>query len=345
MLALTSVSKIFQLTNKPGCCWRICLLKRKHSFGVSCMKKFLVKVLFFVLPVLSAAVIIEIALRKIPNDYVLKRDYLDAHSNEIETLILGTSHNFYGLDPVYFTGKTFNAAYLTQTLDYDYAIIKKYENKLTSLKTVVLDISYFSLYGRLETSFWIKNYVIYYGMFNTARSANDCFEILNSNGFRNCGRLYRYYIKKEIPLRSTDLGWGKDYTYNPRQNLAASAKDAAKRHTRDTRLEKNKLNFESNCSTLQAIIDWAKQKNIQLLLLTTPAYTTYREAIDTTQLNTTIKKVNELAAKTTHCRYFNLLSDTTFTRADFFDSDHLDEAGAKKLSFLINEKINAAVKQ
>lgn len=305
----------------------------------SCMKKFIIKICLFLLPVLFAVVLTEIALRKIPNDYVLKRTYLDAHSNEIETLILGTSHNFYGLDPVYFTGKTFNAAYLTQSLDYDYAIIKKYENKFASLKTMVLDISYFSLYSRLETSFWIKNYVIYYGMTNTGRSVNNYFEILNGNGFQSCSRLYRFYVRKIVPIRCTGLGWGKDYKYSNRKDLAASGKQSAKRHVRNISLEKNKMNFEINYTTLQSIIDWAKQKNIQLVLLTAPAFKTYREALDSSQLNSTTKAVNELVTKNKNCSYLNLFSDTTFTEADFFDADHLDETGAKKLSVLVNEKI------
>ena len=304
------------------------------------MKKFIIKICLFLFPAFFLAVLIETGLRKIPNDYLVKRNYLDAHSNEIETLILGTSHNFYGLDAVYFTGKAFNAAYLTQSLDYDYAIIKKYENKFASLKTVVLDISYFSLYSRLETSFWIKNYVIYYGMTNTGgRSVNNYFEILNGNGFRSCSRLYRFYVRKIIPLRCTDLGWGKDYKYINRRNLVTSGKQAAKRHARDINLEKNKMNFEKNYTTLQSIIDWAKQKNIQLVLLTAPAFKTYREALDTGQLNSTTKAVNELVAKNKNCSYFNLLNDTTFTEPDFFDGDHLDETGAKKLSVFINEKI------
>ena len=73
------------------------------------MRKFSIKTLLFVVPILLLAVIIEIFLRLIPNDYLHKKKYLDAHSCDIETLILGSSHSFYGIDPNYFSNNTFNA--------------------------------------------------------------------------------------------------------------------------------------------------------------------------------------------------------------------------------------------
>ncbi len=309
------------------------------------MKKFIVRILVFLLPVLLISLITETALRKIPNDYLIKRKYLDAHSNEIETLILGTSHNFYGLNPAYFHDKTFNAAYLTQSLDYDHEIIKKYKNDFAHLKTIVLDISYFSLYSRLETSFWIKNYVLYYGMYSTAGSVNNFFELLSSSGHNNYIKLYRYYLKNNINLHSSALGWGYDYKSAKHRDLLVTGKKAAENHARDIYSESSRTSFEKNRTTLDSIISWAMQKKIKVILVTSPAFKTYRDALDKEQWNSTINVAEQLAAANSHCRYFNLLSDTAFTASDFFDADHLHEGGAKKLSVMIDEKIQAFSKQ
>lgn len=43
----------------------------------------------------------------------------------------------------------------------------------------------------------------------------------------------------------------------------------------------------------------------------------------------------------THDNYYyvNLFKDTTFRASEFYDADHLNELGAKKLSLLLNKKI------
>ena len=89
------------------------------------MNKFITKLIIFCLPILLGTLVLEVLLRNIPNDYSQKKEYLDENSSEIETLILGSSHSFYGLNPKYFSSKTFNASHISQSLNYDYKIINK----------------------------------------------------------------------------------------------------------------------------------------------------------------------------------------------------------------------------
>ena len=84
---------------------------------------------------------LEVLIRNIPSDFKDKRDYLEAHSNEIETLILGSSHSFHGLNPEFFSSKTYNAAFSSQILFYDLEILRRYESDLTELEWVILPIS------------------------------------------------------------------------------------------------------------------------------------------------------------------------------------------------------------
>ena len=83
------------------------------------------KTIYISLPILVVAILMEILLRNMPNDYLFKKKYLDEHSSEIQTLILGSSHSFYGIDPAYFNSKTFNASHVSQTLNYDLEIFQK----------------------------------------------------------------------------------------------------------------------------------------------------------------------------------------------------------------------------
>ncbi len=131
------------------------------------MNKFIKKTLFFCAPVLIFIVIMELLLRNIPNTYSYKKNYLDQHSNEIEILFLGSSHAYRAINPKFIHLNGFNAALISQSLDYDIEILKKYEKQMDKLKFIVIPIDYFSLYNRLETGIenWrIKNYNLYYGL-------------------------------------------------------------------------------------------------------------------------------------------------------------------------------------
>ena len=66
------------------------------------------------LPIFLAVVIafipMEILLENIPNDYSFKKEYLDENSDSIEILVLGSSHSYYGINPIYFHLRAFNAS-------------------------------------------------------------------------------------------------------------------------------------------------------------------------------------------------------------------------------------------
>lgn len=107
------------------------------------MKKFVTLTLVFSLPVIVLLIAFEFSLRHIPNDYAYKRHYLDTKSNEVEVLYLGSSHIYYGINPEYSKFKTFNAAHISQSLNYDLAIFEKYKNNWSNLKCIVIPVDYF----------------------------------------------------------------------------------------------------------------------------------------------------------------------------------------------------------
>ncbi|MBK8506869.1 MAG: hypothetical protein IPL46_34655 [Saprospiraceae bacterium] len=167
----------------------------------------------FIFPIVLTAIGMEVTLRHLPNDYKYKREYLDIYSDEIQTLILGSSHSFYGMDPAYFSSNTFNAANISQSLDFDFEILSKYQNRLEKLETVVLSISYSTLFGKLETdseSWRIKNYLMYYGI-GTPLSITDFSEIFSNRLSVNLRRLASYYIMGNSGITCSKLGWGTNY--------------------------------------------------------------------------------------------------------------------------------------
>ncbi|WP_107040027.1 hypothetical protein [Brumimicrobium mesophilum] len=307
------------------------------------MKQFYKKLTIFLVPIIVITVVLEIGLRNIQNDYKLKSDYLDKNAGEIETLILGSSHSFYGLNPELFSSNTFNTANLFQDIHFDHEILNKYSSDLKSLKTVILPVSYISYFGNLKYSAadWRVNYYsIYAGI--EPESFFDNFAILSTKIDFSIGLLYKYYVKKQKLIQSSDLGWGSKNKPFSQERLNKSGKEAAARHTHD--IETNKLAqqaYAENMIDVNSILEWCKSQNVKVILFTPPAYETYRDYLEPKQLQLVIDISEELEAKNDNCTYLNLLADTTFVSTDYYDADHLSKEGAEKLSKIMNDIIEA----
>ena len=104
------------------------------------MNLFLKRILTFLLPIVFLLFTIEYAIRQLPNSYKTKGEFLNVNSNSVETLILGSSHTLYGLQPNQFKSKTFNASNVSQSPDVDFAILESYERLLINLITTVFKL-------------------------------------------------------------------------------------------------------------------------------------------------------------------------------------------------------------
>ena len=298
------------------------------------MKRFILKILLLLLPVAVLAVSMEYLLRQIPNDYTYKKNYLDKHSEEIQLLILGSSEVYFGINPEYFSQNTFNASHVSQSLDLDFEIYKKYQNRFNDLKIVILSISYHTLWRMLksgEESWRVKNYAIYYGI--DTKTLTDRSELLNGKLGVNIQRLYNYYFEKKNYIPCSELGWGTAYKSEIINDLEEAARAAVLRHTyKDLYSPENKKLFTENMEILSSLAESCNQKNTKIIFLTTPTYSAYREKLNKEQLNKMFETMNDFVTKHNNCQYINWLDNPDFAMEDFYDADHLNEKGAKKLS-------------
>lgn len=304
------------------------------------MRKFIIKISFISIPIIVLGIVMELLLRSMPNDYLVKKSYLDNHATEIETLILGSSHTYYGLNPEYFTTKTFNASYVSQTLNFDYTIFQQYKSNFKSLKTIVLPISYFSLWENLwegEESWRVKNYILYYGL--DSKRIKDHSEVLSIKTRENLKKLASYYVFGKSYITSSSLGWSKKHEVDQVKNLVKSGKMRAQINTYPIFSKEYEQIFNDNILILNNFIQYCEEQNIRVLIINPPAYETFRNNLDAEQLRITISVSENLASTYKNCTYLNLISAPTFSAIDFYDADHLSEIGAKKLSLLIDKEI------
>lgn len=301
------------------------------------MKKFLLKTLLFLLPLITLLIGSEFLIRNIPNDYNTKLKFLKEQSADIEVLTLGSSHAYYGVNPDLFNNKCFNLSNLAQTPEFDLKLFKKYGDKMDQLKVLLYPISYFTFFWDLQSSpeSWrLKNYTIYYQV-DAAISLQDYFELLSVNPKQNFQRIMDYYVHDSSEVKVSPLGWGFHSSSKKSNFIDEVVYDVAHRHT-----YLSSPYFEKNSKEVEEIIQICLLKGIKVILFFPPAFEKYREFVDPKQLKMTYGKIDELLLKYKNLSFVDYFSDTTFTQCDFLDADHLNIAGSSKLSQKLNLEVN-----
>lgn len=307
------------------------------------MKKYILKSILFISPVLILALVLELMTRNIPNDYALKNKLILNKADDIEVLILGNSHSFYGINPQYFSKKTFNLAFRSQSIEYDYRLWKRYEPKLKKNKIIILPISFFTLYSRIESfnnSWLVKFYNIYMGL-NTSFTPKDNFEIFSSKVEPLIKKNYYYYTSDTSDCISDENGWCKRSGSKNFTKIKEQAIEAYNRHISDT-----VPHFDDNIKILDKLLKEANDKGIQVIMITSPNYKFYADTVSKSDRYIKMQNaLNALDKKYNQAIYINSMFDKRFIDSDFYDGDHLNEQGAKKYSIFLDSVVNNITKK
>lgn len=300
--------------------------------------KFIYKTLSFaLLPTLLFLTAYEVAYRNIPNSYSLKKEYLDAKSDSVEVLVLGSSHSFYGINTEYLSLRTFNAANVSQTLDYDALIYNAWFKGKSAPKYVVLTISYSTLWGKLSIGkeHWrTRKYSIYMG-FGSWRDwfSPDGYEF--QLGDRT---VLGYYVLGKDFVGCSDAGFGTIYRCGFGKDLYETGVSAAVRHSLMSAATAELC--RNNIALIGDIIDDCAEHGKKVFFLITPTYIAYREALPAAQVRRTHEVLDSLhGAYPDNTAILDFSSDGRFAATDFYDGDHLCTDGAAKLSVILNDTL------
>lgn len=308
------------------------------------MKRFVKTIVFFFLPVLFGLVALECAMRRIPNDYAYKNNWLTENISHVRIWTFGSSHGLFGISPRYFSKPAFNSAHVSQPLKYDAFIFNKFINNADSLEWVILPVSYFTLTSSMEDSeeWWrIKNYCIYYHCPYHQLKPKYRTEIVGNplSLYKQIKRVGRYWIKGEDDNSCDSLGFSLSYSKESRwENWWTNGRQRAKFHTKD--LAKAQPVIQENIGYLESVINTCAERHVNVLILTTPVCSTYYECVDSAQYALMIETCERLSNRYNHVQYLNLFKDSRFVEDDFHDSDHLATEGAAKLTKIIDEYIS-----
>ena len=319
-----------------------------HIFPIlSSMKRFIISIVLFLMPLCVFLYLLEFGIRSIPNDYSYKNKWLEQNVWSLKVLSLGMSHGFMGIQPNCFDEPAFNAAHVSQSLKYDAFIFDKFIEQADSLQIVILPISYVSLWFGLEESeeWWrVKNYCIYYQCPYHRWENEYRSEVMGGKLFTLCKRLKNNIYNGSNEISCDSLGWATFYTKAFRgKDWWMNGESRARSHTFD--LDQRKELFAENKLHVESIIKQCFQKQIKVVLLTTPTCSTYYDNIYKKQLDMMLNYCDSISSTNENVFYLDLLKDNRFNEEDFFDADHLNEFGAEKLSRILNDFCNSMVFQ
>ena len=80
------------------------------------------------------------------------------------------------------------------------------------------------------------------------------------------------------------------------------------------------------------------KNNITPILFTSPTYKEYNKYLEKSVVNNNIKEINNICEKY-NIKYLDLMNSNMFEKNDFYNGDHLNKQGAKKLAKILNSFI------
>ncbi|MET3535206.1 hypothetical protein [Chryseobacterium limigenitum] len=307
------------------------------------MKKFIKNIALFVFPVLVILMTMEPFLRKIPNEYSVKDNYLKKNSNTIDVLYLGSSHIYFGLNPEFSKYKAYNASYISQSINLDWLILNKYKENWKNLKFIVLPADYISMYSTLNTAkdeWRIKNYNLYYG-FGIGINPVNYLEIFQGKFQDHVKKINEFYFeKKQAEIVSNNVGFGISYKFPSHNDIAKTSIETIKRHSVDIDNRVYHNNFKENLIAIDNIVDFAVKRKIKVIFISTPVSKEYFKGSNNLQLKKSLEVFKNLAKeKPVTCFYVDYMQNKEFTDDDLYDGDHLNDRGAQKLTHLLDSEI------
>lgn len=300
------------------------------------MKGFLKNIGLFLLPVFIIFLGEEYFYQTTASTYSYKNRIIKEKYDQIETLILGDSHAFFGINPEYLETKVFNLSNISQSLYFDQLLFEKHVDRIPHLKNVIITIGYYSLSQLKNTKEdqWRKYF--YRQQMELDVPIISPFDIKKysiglTRRFDKSIHLFRKYLDKGTIIGCNANGWGDYYTKTSGVDLITQSKVTAQRH------EDFLLDFEENLTKLRSIIAYCKKMNCTIYLVDMPVHSSYLDALNPEKLHKMTMSCHYLAEENKHVRYLNLRKDPALKDSDLYDPDHLNHKGAKKYTKIINE--------
>lgn len=293
------------------------------------MKRFLRNVALFILPLLIIAVAMELVAEAIPNSYTYKRDYMELQGSQIQTLILGSSNAYDGLNPSVLP-QAFNLANSSQTLEDDYRLLAKYIDSMESLQTVIVGLGYHSLGATTEDN-RRTYYTIYMDLYPRWPISKYSFEVCNPQLLLK--KIIKYAVSRDV-TRCDSLGQRVGHTLEAAQSGAEWWNKGVDAMVENDRLElkvKNeelRVTIEGNTRYLKAIVDLCNAHNVQPVIVQMPVMEEYKRMLPDEQVDLYNEVLHELDSEAVCID----ASEWTIPEDGWYNATHLTKEASEAFS-------------
>ncbi len=306
--------------------------------------RFLKYCMGFFIPLIIVYAILEILVLNIPINYKVFGNYLNKHASEIEVMALGSSQMKCGFNPALSVERAINLASTSQHHNEDFKILKGTINRIPNLKTVIIEVSYNHLELPHHPKDYWKNsvYLKYYGIntFERPTWVKDKLIYLANARFYSHKLMDHYFYK-------TDKSQLNEYGFDT-NNYEGVFK---KLNYDETKIAEHKFKiitredltiFNTNTVYLFKMIDFMKEKNLNVIICTVPLYKTYLNKRNPNIVRRRDSVLSEILKKYKNVTILDKETDTLqFTAKDFLNENHLNPDGAKKFTALVNRKLDS----
>ena len=288
------------------------------------MPTFLKKILLYFLPIALLAIGLEIYVESIPNSYTYKRQYMEQHASEIQTLVLGSSYAYDGIYTEYLP-HAFNLANSSQCFEDDYRLLQRYIVDMESLQTVILPLSYSSL-QMVSSSNRRGYYTIYMDLYPRWPISKYSFECFNLELMLK--KIGKHLLREDV-VRCDSLGQRIGHTFVSRPAVNWQDTQALVANDRFVGSAAQPY-IEENTYWLRRIALECQVSGVDLYLVKMPALQDYRAAMPQEQ----VEAMN--CAITTIANKFDCVHVLDYqawgAEDDFWNATHLNTDGARRLT-------------
>jgi len=296
------------------------------------MKRFLRNIALFILPLLILAVVFEFVAEAIPNSYTFKRDYIERRGAQIQTLILGSSNAYDGLNPSVLP-HAFNIANSSQTLEDDYRLLAKYIDSMDSLQMVIVGLGYHSLGATTEDN-RRTYYTIYMDLYPQWPISKYSFEVCNPEMLIK--KIIKYSVSRDV-TRCDSLGQRVGHTLEAAQSGAEWWNKDVEALVANDKLDiiNHKLEIANNVSYLHAIVDLCNAHNVQPLIVQMPVMEEYKQKLPAEQ----VALMDEVLLSLDSCAICIDASEWVIPSDGWYNATHLTKEESVEFTNKLYEEI------
>ena len=296
------------------------------------MKRFYIAVLLFMLPIFVFMGGAECFVRRQPNIYKYKNDWMEQYAEEVETLIVGNSFAMYGIIPDSIGRNSFNLAFGGEPLKYDHFLFFKWSNRYKDLKMVIHSVAYDSFYQGCS-DFVVDDiqettYKLYMGCPNHSDFSSYSFESRHSKVFFE--KLIRNMTDK-YDYSEAYRGWqcGAEFSAELTPTFDRENKKYARIQTVPSYEQ-----AEKNIKLLEDEISFCIRHNVCFVLVSPPHWKSWNSLLSRRQITKNLELIQSLQKKYPFV-YLDYREDKRFVESDFSDRMHLTKSGAEKFSKIL----------